>query len=68
LNAVCPGCHGTGKVLIDCPYCRNTEQFEHEELTSGVCHCCNNNGHLEDVCPICNGTGKKLEKDHVLKV
>jgi len=68
LTDTCPGCHGTGKITVDCPYCRSTESFEHEDLSSEVCLCCHNEGNIEDVCPICEGAGKILEKDYQAKV
>lgn len=68
MTDTCPGCHGTGKITVDCPYCRSSEPFEHEDLTSSICLCCNGYGHIEDLCPICKGTGAVLEKDHILKI
>ncbi len=68
MNSVCPGCQGTGKVLIDCPYCRIFEEPDNEENASRVCLNCHNKGVVEDMCPLCKGTGKVLEKDSILKV
>lgn len=68
MTNTCPGCNGMGVIIVDCPHCRNTENFEHEDLASDACPCCNDKGYTEDMCPICNGTGMILEIDHILKI
>ncbi len=57
MSKECPACHGTGYILEDCPYCRNTDSFEFENLSSVTCKNCNGKGYHEDTCPICNGSG-----------
>lgn len=54
----CPHCAGSGKYLINCPYCRETDTFEHDDLTPGECIACRNSGYIEISCPFCHGTGR----------
>jgi len=59
MSKACSTCHGTGIVTIDCPYCRNTDDFEFAQLRPGTCIACKGHGYLEYLCPTCDGAGKK---------
>lgn len=61
----CSACNGEGRIVIDCPYCRNTDSHEHHELRDITCKCCNDLGYTEDVCPVCNGAGHVLRANAV---
>jgi RecJ-like exonuclease len=68
VTSACPGCNGTGMVLVDCSYCRISEEPDNEELKAAQCTNCQNKGAVEDMCPVCSGTGMILERDSILKV
>ncbi len=57
MTVKCPSCNGTGYIVTDCPYCRNSDSFEFTNLAHIKCNCCNDTGYFEDVCPSCNGLG-----------
>ncbi len=54
----CSSCHGTGKILTDCPYCRCSDDFYYSQLRPGNCMACGGDGYLDEICPVCNGTGQ----------
>jgi hypothetical protein len=56
-NRKCSHCAGSGKHLVDCPYCREADAFEHDNLTPGECVACHNTGCVEIACPFCRGSG-----------
>lgn len=64
MSAKCPVCGGRGTVATDCPYCRDSDSFEHHDLTGKNCPSCNSVGYVEDVCPACGegGTGNHFRK------
>lgn len=51
----CVRCGGSGRIAVDCPYCRDSEPFEHENLQPGKCLGCHGSGILEEICPECEG-------------
>lgn len=53
----CAYCSGTGIHLVDCPYCREADDFEHDNLTPGECIACQSTGCVEIDCPVCRGHG-----------
>lgn len=57
----CHHCHGSGQIAINCPFCRDTDMHEHEELVSRNCHCCTGLGFVELECPSCRGVGRLRE-------
>lgn len=56
-SRVCSHCTGSGIYPVDCPYCRETDSFEHDNLTPGECIACHSSGCVDIACPFCNGTG-----------
>jgi DnaJ-class molecular chaperone len=56
-NRKCPDCGGSGLHPVDCPYCREADDFEHDNLTPGECVACHNIGYVEIACPVCRGSG-----------
>lgn len=58
----CTSCHGSGLLISDCPYCRDSDDFEHEHLRPGPCPACKGHGYLEETCPVCGGAGRKKTK------
>lgn len=56
MTEICPGCKGSGHIIIDCPYCRQADDANLTK-TKKTCPCCNNKGYFEDVCHICRGKG-----------
>jgi len=51
----CFRCGGTGYVAVNCPYCRDSDPFEHENLSARRCLGCHDSGVLEEICPECGG-------------
>lgn len=62
MHIKCTACNGEGHIIIDCPYCRNSDPHEHLDLKDVTCKCCNDLGITEDTCPICEGTGYILRQ------
>jgi len=61
----CSRCKGTGYVAVDCPFCRDTDSFEHEDLTRTECLVCEGSGIMEDVCPECQGKGLSTSSQRI---
>lgn len=53
----CFHCGGKGHVAVDCPICRGSDSFEHDNLTPGKCLGCHDSGLIEEPCPECGGRG-----------
>lgn len=53
----CNHCQGSGQIAINCPFCRDTDMYEHEDLASRKCHGCSGLGFVELECPSCRGAG-----------
>ncbi len=58
MHTTCSHCAGSGRYLLDCRYCRETDAFEHENLPPGECIACRDKGYVEISCPFCRGAGK----------
>jgi RecJ-like exonuclease len=65
MSAQCPACGGRGTVASDCPYCRDSDGFEHHDLNNKSCPSCEGAGYVEEACPVCGGRGAA---GHFLKV